>query len=52
MVDLSQKHFGTMIGGRIYDIEGDSSDKYQWVPWLGVQDNALREKIIEEYIMF
>lgn len=45
-------HFGTKIKGRVYDITGDVTDKYKWVPWESITDTAHRARITRDCIMF
>ena len=45
-------HFGTMICGRVYDITGDVTDKYEWKPWLEFSDEIERQRIIRDCAMF
>lgn len=52
MFDTATNHFGTMVNGKVYDITGDITRKYKWVPWLELQDNSIKEKVTNEYIMF
>lgn len=50
--DQIANHFGTRIKGRVYDITGDVTDNYHWEPWLGIDDELLRQRIIRDCIMF
>lgn len=34
MYDQDMCHFGTEINGRVYDITGDVTDKYDWMSWM------------------
>lgn len=52
MYDEVINHFGTKIDGRVYDITGDATDQYNWVPWSSISDESLREIIIRDCIMF
>lgn len=52
MYDEVANHFGTMVGGRVYDITGDVSSSYSWRPWDDTVDKTLRERIIRDCIMF
>lgn len=45
-------HFGTKICGRVYDITGDVTSKHTWEPWLEFGDEAEKERIMHDYIMF
>lgn len=45
-------HFGTKVFGRVYDITGDVTDKYDWRPWLEFNDDAEKSRIIRDCIMF
>lgn len=51
MLDIESSHFGTMIGGKIYDITGAVSEKHRWVPWTEIKDQSLKDKVTQEYIM-
>ena len=48
----TSNHFGTKINGRVYDITGDVTFKYEWKPWSEVDDELLRARIIRDCIMF
>lgn len=52
MYDQTVNHFGTMIDGRIYDITGDVTDKYNWKPWSELDDELLRKRIVRDCIDF
>lgn len=52
MYDEVANHFGTRIKGRVYDITGDVTDKYKWVPWESITDSAHRARIVRDCIMF
>lgn len=52
MYDEVENHFGTKVDGRVYDITGDVTFKYEWKPWSDVDDELLRARIIRDCIMF
>lgn len=52
MYDEVANHFGTRVKGRVYDITGDVTDKYKWVPWEFITDSAHRARIVRDCIMF
>lgn len=52
MYDEVINHFGTQIGGRVYDITGDVTEKYDWRPWDFMSDDLLRKRITRDCIMF
>ena len=52
MYDEVENHFGTKIDGRVYDITGDVTFKYEWKPFSDVDDELLRARIIRDCIMF
>ena len=52
MYDEVANHFGTRIKGRVYDITGDVTDKYKWVPWDSITDSSNRARIVRDCIMF
>ena len=52
MYDEVINHFGTKINGRVYDITGDVTSKYEWKPWADLEDDLLRSRIIRDCIMF
>ena len=52
MYDEVWNHFGTKVNGRVYDITGDVTSKYEWKPWSDVDDELLRARIIRDCIMF
>lgn len=49
-----ENHFGCRVDGRVYDITGDVTSKYQWVPWIiAAQEDGLRfERIVRDCIEF
>lgn len=49
-----ENHFGTEIFGRVYDITGDVTDKYEWMQWMLYRDMepGQRKLIREHCIMF
>lgn len=51
MYSRSDKHFGTRIGGKIYDITGDVTRKYKWEAWSCIDDEKLRKDVTREFIM-
>ena len=52
MVDYVANHFGCRIGGKVYDITGDATERYNWEPWSECKNEALRRRIIDGCIMF
>lgn len=52
MYDEVENHFGTKIQDKIYDITGDVTENYKWIPWESVTDSSHRERIIRDCIMF
>lgn len=52
MYDEAANHFATRVKGKVYDITGDVTDKYKWVPWESITDSTHRAMIIRDYIMF
>ena len=50
--DKTKNHFGTRIRDKVYDITGDVTAKYQWVPWESITDSLLRARVVRERIMF
>lgn len=52
MIDYDAKHFECEIGGGVYDITGDVTERYTWEPWVGCTDAALIQRITEYCIMF
>ncbi len=45
-------HFGTKVFGKVYDITGDVTYKYDWKPWLDFGDEIEKERIVHDCIMF
>ena len=45
-------HFACKIDGRVYDITGDATDGYDWKPWDKYDDEAHKQRIEEQCIMF
>lgn len=52
MYDNSVNYFGVKINNRVYDITGDITNKYSWIPWDSVTDERGRQEITSKYIMF
>lgn len=52
MYSSDDNYFGTKICGKVYDITGDVTNKYNWMPWLEFEDETEKERIIRDYIMF
>ena len=54
MYDQVVNHFGTEIDGRIYDITGDVTDKYDMIPWsrMHIIDPILADRIERDCISF
>lgn len=52
MYSNEDNYFGTKICGKVYDITGDVTKKYNWKPWLELEDENKREQIVRDYIMF
>lgn len=52
MLDVETNHFGTMVGGKVYDITGDVTKNYKWIQWLELKDGSVKESVVNEYIMF
>lgn len=52
MFDKEAYHFGTRIHGSVYDISGDVTANHKWIPWLDVQNDERKAKIVKKYIMF
>lgn len=53
MYDEIANHFGCEICGRVYDITGDVTDTYNWVPWLKFiyKDVALTKRLFRDCIL-
>lgn len=52
MYDEVENHFGVMVHGVVYDITGDVTNDYNWIPWSSLDDDLLRSRIIRDCIMF
>lgn len=52
MYDRINKHFGTKIHDRVYDITGDVTHQYVWASWLEFGDELEKERIMNDCIMF
>ena len=52
--DDIMNHFGCRINGRVYDITGDVTDKYNWRDWIEVyREDVLRgNRIIRDCVNF
>jgi hypothetical protein len=52
--DDIMNHFGCRINGRVYDITGDVTDKYNWRDWIEVhREDILRgNRIIRDCVNF
>lgn len=51
MVDTDASHFGTRIKKRVYDVTGDVTGSYRWIPWNECTDPALRGRLTREQIL-
>ena len=51
MYDKVENHFGTMIFGKVYDITGDVTRKYNWKPWIEFENSKEKERIMRDCIM-
>lgn len=47
--DIVINHFGTRIGGRVYDITGDCTDQYDWVEWEKQTEYTCARESITKY---
>lgn len=45
-------HFGTRIQDIVYDITGDVTNTYKWVPFAAFDDPLEKERIIRDCILF
>lgn len=45
-------NFVTQIQGRLYDITGDVTEKYQVKPWDALDDELLKKRIVRDCILF
>ena len=52
MYDQIANHFAVKIDGRLYDITGDVTDLYQMERWCDIKDEALKQRIIDQCILF
>lgn len=52
MYDEVENHFGTRINGIAFDITGNVTEKYKWIEWVNLNDDAHKKRIIQECIMF
>lgn len=52
MYDQVINHFVAEIDGRLYDITGDVTDKYNVEPWDEMEDELHKSRIIRDCIMF
>ncbi len=52
MYDQVENHFVTEIDGRMYDITGDVTDKYDVEPWDELDDDLLKSRLVRDCIMF
>lgn len=52
MYDQVENHFVTQIQGRLYDITGDVTEKYQVKPWDALDDELLKKRIVRDCILF
>lgn len=52
VTDYVANHFAARIAGRVYDITGDVTDAGKWEPWAECNDALLRQRIIDDCIMF
>lgn len=52
MYDQVENHFATEVDGRLYDITGDVTGKYNVEPWDEIDDDLLKRRIVRDCIMF
>lgn len=52
MYDQIENHFMAEIDGRLYDITGDVTGKYDAEPWNELEDELLRQRIEKDCILF
>lgn len=52
MYDVIGNHFVTEIGGRLYDVTGDVSGKYDVIPWDTFKNTDHGAKIIRDCVNF
>lgn len=52
MYDPVANHFGTRIGDAVYDITGNVTEQYNWIPWYRIDDETHRMRIIRDCIKF
>lgn len=52
MYDQAANHFVTLIDGRLYDITGDVTEQYDVIPWLTLDDELLKSRIVRDCILF
>lgn len=52
MYDPVEGHFVTEIEGRLYDITGDVTGKYNVLAWENINDEPYKNRIIRDCIMF
>lgn len=47
-----ENHFGCLINGRVYDVTGDVTDKYDWKEWTKFyhRDELLGARIVRDCI--
>lgn len=50
MYDQKENHFGSYIGGYVYDITGDVTSKYDWMTWNSFSDDSERKRIVRDCI--
>lgn len=50
--DEIENHFGCKVDGRIYDICGDVTERYDWGSWPIWEDPSLTSKILRDCIEF
>lgn len=51
MYDIESEYFGTEINGKVYDITGDITNNYNWIPWDSIDDFDIRYKIVSRFIL-
>ena len=51
--DEVANHFGCEIGGQVYDITGNVTNTYNWMPWLKFiyKDTALTKRVVRDCIL-
>ena len=50
--DVVDNHFATVIQGRVYDITGDVTDKFNFIDWNSYDDQLHKGRLVRDCVLF